>query len=161
MPHREQYQPTIFDKITQGSRAKDRDFFYDKEELLSSIREHIEMLLNNRSSYHEAGSQNSTSFESFFSYGISDYTLKDLNQPDIAAEFAKEAQRKIEAFEHRLKNVIVSFDKPKNESQGSAFYLRISAILNVKNIDVEESSLTFNSKLIPNQKRFELNLERP
>lgn len=159
MFHQKQYQPTIFDKITQASKAADRGFFYDQEELLSSIREHIEIILNNRSFYCEPESQDTFSSGSFYSYGISDYTLKDLNKPNIAESFAKEAKEKIEAFERRLKNVSVFFDKTKKENQNSAFYLRISATLNVE-CEEPDKQLTFNSRIIPNQNRFVLNLER-
>lgn len=154
------YEATLFDKISQGVDSYEESVTYSLEELKSSIRENIESILNSRSQVNINSASNKSGRKNLFYFGLSDFSLQNLSDAKVAEEFAKEAQKVIENFEPRLKNVIVGFSNEKGDSKNNSFHLKISGELTQQDLKNNEADLAFNSMLIPIKRLFDIDIEK-
>lgn len=155
------FTPSIFDRISKsGKKHPDEETSYSIEELKASIRKNIELILNSRSQVSVLDPSFSSVRHGFHFYGMSDYSLRNLSDKNVAEEFAKEAEKAILLFEPRLKNVKINFESEKKASKNNSFHLKISAELKTQDLQKNESDLAFNTTLVPIKRVFDINISK-
>ncbi len=149
------FQASVLDRLIDNepdnSRESARYRIASFSQVMASVRRDLENLLNTRRSIITPPKACREVIDSFFVYGLPDYTSQNPSTLSVQSLLRLEIERTIAQFEPRLKKVAVKIVPPEDGNRHLKF--RISGILVV---DELAEPVTFNTTFDSNRSTYSI-----
>jgi type VI secretion system protein ImpF len=114
--------PTLKDRLLDPDSMGTRDVpGYTLEQILESVREDIEELLNTRTGLHKLETDFPEVARSIVTYGLPDLSSIDTSTPGKRENLGRVLERIIALHEPRLRNIRASMDAPRANELSATF----------------------------------------